>query len=80
VSMGVYVFEPVVLSFIPSGCPYDIPDLIKVLLQNGQPVAAYKFGGYWQDIGRFDDYQKAVEDFENRQSEFLSESAGGSQA
>jgi NDP-sugar pyrophosphorylase family protein len=54
--------------------------LIKVLLQNGQPVAAYKFGGYWQDIGRFDDYQKAVEDFENRQSEFLSESAGGSQA
>lgn len=80
VSMGINVFEPVVLSFVPPGCPYDIPDLIKALLQKGQPVAAYKFGGYWQDIGRFEDYQKAVEDFENRQSEFLGESVGVSQS
>jgi NDP-sugar pyrophosphorylase family protein len=79
VSMGVYVFEPVVLSLIPCDCPYDIPDLIRGLLENGQQVAAYKFDGYWQDIGRFDDYQKAVEDFENRQFEFLGESIGVSQ-
>jgi NDP-sugar pyrophosphorylase family protein len=74
VSMGICVFEPAVLSFIPTGGSYDIPDLIKALLQNGQRVLAYKFGGYWQDIGRFDDYQKAVEDFEHRRSEFLGES------
>ncbi|MBE3065758.1 MAG: NTP transferase domain-containing protein [Spirochaetes bacterium] len=71
VSMGIYVFEPEVLSLIPAGCPYDVPDLVKELLSRGRRVAAYRFDGYWQDIGRLDDSQRAVEDFENSPSEFL---------
>jgi NDP-sugar pyrophosphorylase family protein len=34
-------------------------------------VRCYRFNGYWLDIGRIDDYQKAVEDFEENRARFL---------
>lgn len=80
VSMGIYVFEPAVLAQIPTGSPFDVPDLVRGLLGDGRRVAAYRFGGYWQDIGRMDDYQKAVEDFESSPAQFLGVPAGGGEA
>lgn len=71
VSMGIYVFEPRVLSHIPQGQPLDFPDLVKKLLAAGEIVNGYPFSGYWQDLGRPDDYEQAVADFERLRSEFL---------
>ncbi len=71
VSMGLYVFEPRVLRFIPRGQYLDFPDLIKRLLAAGEPVAGFPFTGYWQDLGRPDDYEQAVKDFEAMRGEFL---------
>jgi len=56
VSMGVYIFEPAVLAYIPKGQYLDFPDLVKKLLAAGENVAGYRFDGYWQDLGRPDDY------------------------
>jgi NDP-sugar pyrophosphorylase family protein len=64
VSMGIYVFEPQVLDLIKKRVYLDFPDLVKLLLRARKPVHYYPFGGYWLDIGRHDDYAKAVEDFE----------------
>jgi NDP-sugar pyrophosphorylase family protein len=64
VSMGVYVFEPQVLEFIPSQGYLDFPDLVKRLLAAQKPVYYYPFSGYWLDIGRYEDYQKASQEFE----------------
>jgi NDP-sugar pyrophosphorylase family protein len=64
VSMGIYVLEPAVLSLIPRGRYLDLPDLVRQLMAAGQPVLAYPFDGYWLDIGRHDDYEQAVEEFE----------------
>lgn len=71
VSMGVYVFEPQVLEYIPADTYFDFPELILRLLQDGQPVAAFPFSGYWQDLGRPDDYEQAIQDFETLRSHFL---------
>ncbi|MBI4320857.1 MAG: NTP transferase domain-containing protein [Chloroflexi bacterium] len=71
VSMGVYVFEPTVLRYIRPGEPLDFPDLIRTLLRHGERVIGYPFDGYWQDIGRPDDYERAVEEFECRKRELL---------
>jgi NDP-sugar pyrophosphorylase family protein len=57
--MGVYAFDPKVLEYITPHDYIDFPDLIKVLLAAGEPVKAYKYAGYWLDIGRVDDYKKA---------------------
>ena len=71
VSMGLYVFEPGVLGYIPTGQRLDFPDLVKIMLERGEKVIGYPFDGYWQDLGRPDDYQQAIEDFEQMRSQFL---------
>lgn len=70
VSIGVYVFEPKVLSYIKTNTYLDFPDLVKLLIQDGQQVNYYPFSGYWLDIGRHDDYARAVEEFEYIQANF----------
>lgn len=71
VSMGVYVLEPAVLTRITPGEYLDLPDLVRQLMAEGQPVMAYPFDGYWLDIGRHDDYEQAVEEFEAMQAQLL---------
>jgi NDP-sugar pyrophosphorylase family protein len=63
VSMGVYVFEPWILKFIEPEIYLDFPDLVRRLLAQDLPVMHYPFQGYWLDIGRHDDYQKAAEEY-----------------
>jgi NDP-sugar pyrophosphorylase family protein len=64
VSMGVYIFEPQVLEFLPDQGYMDFPDLVKRLLEAGRPVSFRPFSGYWLDIGRHEDYRQAAEEFE----------------
>ncbi|MFZ0548009.1 MAG: sugar phosphate nucleotidyltransferase [Candidatus Promineifilaceae bacterium] len=71
VSMGIYVFEPQVLDFIPNNEYYDFPDLVKKLIASDQKVVGFPFDGYWQDLGRKDDYEQAVEDFVTMRPQFL---------
>ncbi|HHY89472.1 MAG TPA: NTP transferase domain-containing protein [Chloroflexi bacterium] len=73
VSMGIYVFEPRVLDYIPHGEYLDFPNLVHRLLDAGEKVVGYQFEGYWQDLGRPDDYEQAAQDFEKMRSEFLPE-------
>jgi NDP-mannose synthase len=73
VSMGVYIFEPEILDFIPKGEKLDFPELMQILLEGGRKVAIYESSDFWLDIGRPDDYQKAVEEFEKNRKKFLSE-------
>jgi NDP-mannose synthase len=61
VSMGIYVFEPWVLDYVPPDQHYDFPELIQSLLSCEKPVGSYPFDGAWFDIGREDDYARAVE-------------------
>src|SRR6185369_4244074 len=71
VSMGIYIFEPRVITYIPRGEYLDFPDLVKKMVAAGEKVVGYHFDGYWQDLGRPDDYELASRDFENLRSQFL---------
>ena len=73
VSMGVYAFKKEVLNYIPANEYFDFPDLIKKLLKNGKKVLEYPFDGYYLDIGRPEDYELAIEEFEKNKSAFLVE-------
>ena len=77
VNMGIYVFEPKVLSYIPKGQYLDFPDLVRKLIAVGERVVAFEFNGYWEDLGRADDYERASQDFEKMHSQFLPEPCGG---
>lgn len=62
VSMGIYAFSPRIFEYIKPNEYLDIPDLIKKLISEGETVNGYVYDGYWLDIGRPDDYEKANED------------------
>ena len=49
----------------------DLPELILRLIERGEDVAGYPFDGYWLDIGRHSDYEKALEDFERMKHALL---------
>lgn len=62
VSMGVYVMNRRVLDYVPEGHAYGFDDLMLTLLDKKEAVKVYPYQGYWLDIGRPDDYEKANED------------------
>ncbi len=77
VSMGVYIFEPRVLSYIEYNKRLDLPDLVLNLVAAGEKVMSYPFNGYWMDLGRISDYEQAVNDFEKIKPQLLGEPVNG---
>lgn len=63
-SMGVYCFSPRVIDYIEPGQRLDFPDLILRLIEAGEVVRAWRSNAYWLDIGRHDDYEQAMDEFE----------------
>lgn len=78
VSMGIYAFSPRVLPHIERGKRLDFPDLVLRLLEAGEVVRARRSeSDYWLDIGRHDDYETAMDEFERMRDRFLpGETAG----
>jgi NDP-sugar pyrophosphorylase family protein len=73
VSMGVYIVDPVVTKYVPAGESIDLPDVVMKLLEEGQPVGSYDYDGLWLDIGRHDDYQLAIDEYEKLAAEPLAD-------
>jgi NDP-sugar pyrophosphorylase family protein len=72
-SMGVYAFDPRVLRFIKPNVRLDFPDLILRLLAAGETVRAHRPGAYWLDLGRHEDYETAMAEFEAMRDRLLPE-------
>jgi NDP-sugar pyrophosphorylase family protein len=71
VSMGVYIFDPRVRDHIGPQERIDLPDLLKRLRDRGETVRCHVYRDYWLDIGRVEDYQQAVADFERLRDRLL---------
>ena len=72
-SMGVYCFSPRAVDHIVPGERLDFPDLILRLIRAGHTVRAWRSDAYWLDIGRHDDYERAMEEFERMRHRLLPE-------
>jgi len=70
VSMGVYVYEPRVLSLIEPDTYLDFPDLVRMLIANGEHVNVFRNDAFWLDIGRPADYARAQEIIESEPARF----------
>ena len=61
INTGIYIFEPEVLDFIPSGEPFDIgADLFPRLVEADAPFYALPMEFEWVDIGKVPDYWQAI--------------------
>ncbi|MFD9907046.1 NDP-sugar synthase [Streptomyces sp. NPDC059063] len=63
VSMGVYGVSRDTLAPYTPGLPLGFDELVIDLLKTENPPYAYEFDGYWLDIGRPDDYDRANAEF-----------------
>jgi len=63
VSMGVYVVSREAVKLIAPGEALGMPDLLLRIRDNGGRVLCHRCDCYWLDIGRFDDYESAQDDF-----------------
>lgn len=71
VSMGINVLSRKCIEFIPESGKFDMPKLMMAMQQAGKLVVCHETACYWQDIGRFDDYQQASADFVEDASRFI---------
>jgi len=64
VSMGIYMCKREILAHIPSDIAFGFDKLMLDLLSKQIRVLIHRHCGYWLDIGRPDDYMKAIDDLE----------------
>ncbi|KST67664.1 sugar phosphate nucleotidyltransferase [Mastigocoleus testarum] len=62
ISTGIYIFEPEIFKYIPSGVEYDIGgELFPKLVEIGAPFYAIPMDFQWVDIGKVPDYWQAIQ-------------------
>jgi NDP-sugar pyrophosphorylase family protein len=71
VSMGIYIVNRSALDRVPVGKKFGFDDLMLDMLAHKESVHVERYSGYWLDIGRVDDYMRAVEEFEERRQQLL---------
>lgn len=59
---GIYLMKREVTEGIPKNSFYNTTDLMEELIAAGKKVLSYPLSGYWLDIGRPEDLEKAQED------------------
>ena len=73
VSMGIYMLNKRILDFIPNDTYYGFDSLMLELISKKEIVEVIRHHGYWLDIGRPDDYMKAIDEFSKLKKQFINE-------
>ncbi|NET36182.1 MAG: NDP-sugar synthase [Cyanothece sp. SIO1E1] len=61
INTGIYIFEPEVLNYVPSGQEFDIGgELFPKLVEIGAPFYGITMDFQWVDIGKVPDYWRAI--------------------
>ena len=59
---GIYLMKKSVLPYIPEECFFNATDLMEKLIQHNKKIISHPLSGYWLDIGKHEDFEKAQED------------------
>lgn len=63
VNAGVYILSPRAIRLVPAGSYFDMPDLFRLCIERGLATVCHRTDGYWLDVGRVPDYERAKRDF-----------------
>lgn len=59
---GIYLIKRDLLNLIPIDKHFNATDFMELLIEKGDKVIHFPIHGYWLDIGKHDDFNKAQED------------------
>ncbi len=71
VSMGIYALNKSIIKLIPKNKPFGFDHLMKKMLMSNKEVKTINHKGMWLDIGRQDDYFKAIDIFKSNKNKFI---------
>jgi NDP-sugar pyrophosphorylase family protein len=52
-------------NLIPQNKFYNATDLMEDLIQQNKKIISFPFSGYWLDVGKHEDFEKAQTDINN---------------
>lgn len=64
---GIYLIKKELLSLIQEGQKYDATDFMNAVIDGGHRLISYPIRGYWLDIGKHNDFEKAQKDIDHIQ-------------
>lgn len=59
---GIYLFKKHLLNLIPENCPFSATDFMEKIIAENLKIKSFPHHGYWLDIGKHEDYNRANED------------------
>lgn len=59
---GVYLIKKSALKYLPKESFYNATDLMEKLIKEKKKIISYPLPGYWLDIGKHEDFEKAQKD------------------
>jgi dTDP-glucose pyrophosphorylase len=59
---GIYLMKKSMLNFLPKNSFFNATDLMEKIILSGKKVISYPLVGYWLDVGKHEDFEKAQED------------------
>ncbi|MBL4652387.1 MAG: NTP transferase domain-containing protein, partial [Flavobacteriales bacterium] len=62
---GIYLFKKNTVGLIPKNQHFNATDLMEKMIAMGKSIGYYPILGYWLDIGKHEDYEKAQEDIKH---------------
>jgi len=65
VSMGIYMVNKSIVKHIPMDTFFGFDHLMNLLIKIKEYATIYQYEGFWLDIGRPDDYEKALLEIKN---------------
>lgn len=62
---GIYIIKASMLEIIPKNEFFNVTDLMEKIIALDRKLITYPINGYWLDIGKHDDFEKAQEDIKH---------------
>ncbi|WP_299259071.1 nucleotidyltransferase family protein [uncultured Aquimarina sp.] len=59
---GIYLMKRSALRFLPQNSFFNATDLMEKLISEGLKVVSYPLAGYWLDVGKHEDFERAQRD------------------
>jgi dTDP-glucose pyrophosphorylase len=62
---GIYLMKKEMTHLIPQNKFYNATDLMEDLIKQNKKIISFPFSGYWLDVGKHEDFEKAQTDINN---------------
>jgi NDP-sugar pyrophosphorylase family protein len=62
---GIYLIKKEILDVIPKETVFNATDLLDEVIADNKRLIHYPIRGYWLDIGKHEDFEKAMRDIEH---------------